>query len=165
MKFNIIKKMSFLLLALTLSTSFFSCEQQESVPDENIIVTKDIVGTWVVEVEREGAHYTYNTIALYNTSDNSDDAIWIDDLEHSWGLKVKADLNFSDLTFSGTDLDELYYGVTVNITEGQIIKDGATTPSGDTTDSISFKAEFSDLPGEEWYYYGYKSTAKVEDLP
>ena len=69
------------------------------------------------------------------------------------------------MTFDGSGLDELYYGVTVDITESKIVKGGTTTPSGDVVDSISFKAKFSDIPGEIWEYSGYKSTAKIDDLP
>ena len=91
--------------------------------------------------------------------------MWLDDQEHSWGLLAKVPLNLQALTFGGAGLDELYYGVPVNITEGKIIKGGATAPSGDVVDSISFKAEFSDIPGEIWEYSGYKSTGKIGDLP
>jgi hypothetical protein len=166
MKYKIIlKKLSFLFLSFALITSFVSCDTVESVPDESDILISEVTGKWVVDMVWDGDPAGTNTISIYNTGANGTDAMWIDDLEHSWGLKAQVPLNLGALTFGGTGLDELYYGVTVDITEGQIVKGGATTPSGDVVDSISFKAEFSDIPGEIWEYSGYKSTAKVEDLP
>lgn len=137
----------------------------ESVPDESDILISEVTGTWVVDIVWDGDPQGSNTISIYNTSANDSDLMWIDDQEHSWGLKSKVPLNLGALTFGGEDLDELYYGVTVTITEGKIVKNGATTPSGDKADSIYFKAEFSDIPGEIWEYSGYKSTGKVGDLP
>ncbi len=161
-----IKKIGYLFFTLALVTNFQSCEQ-ESVADESDIALDQIGlrSKWVVEIIRDGSFFDNNTISTYNTSANATDAMWVDDLEHGWGLKAKVNLNPEALTFSGNDLDELYYGVTVTITEGQVIRGGATTPSGETVDSISFKAVFSDIPDEVWEYAGYRSTAKVDDLP
>ena len=83
----------------------------------------------------------------------------------SWGLKAKVPINLEAMTFGGSDLEEIIFDVTVDISEGVIIKNGTTAPSGTKVDSLYFKAEFSDIPGEIWEYYGFKSTAKVGDLP
>lgn len=165
MKNIILKKVSFLLVSFVMITSFVSCEEDDPVAEESGLVLEEMLGTWVVDMTWDGDFYDHNTITTYNTGGNDADAMWIDDLEHGWGLKAKVDVNQDAMTFSGTDLEELHYGVTVTITEGKIIKNGATTPSGAVVDSIYFKAEFSDIPGEIWEYYGYKSTGKVEDLP
>ncbi|WP_298484224.1 lipid-binding protein [uncultured Maribacter sp.] len=165
MKHNIIvKKLSFIFNTILFVTSFVACEV-ESVPDENDVVISEVTGTWVVDMIYNGDDAGTNTISIYNTGANDTNVMWLDDQEHSWGLKAQVPLDLAALTFGGTALDELYYGVTVDITEGIIVKGGATTPSGDIVDSISFKAEFSDIPGEIWEYSGYKSTAKIEDLP
>ena len=161
----ILKKLSFLFFNFVLVTSFVACEKIESVPDDTDILISEVTGKWVVDIVRDGDPQGTNTISTYNTGANGNNLMWLDDLEHSWGLKAKVSLNLQALTFSGSDLDELYYDVTVDITEGKIIKGGATTPSGDVVDSIFFKAEFSDISGEIWEYSGYKSTAKVDDLP
>lgn len=166
MKHNLIlKKLSYLFLSLALSISFVACDQVESVPDESDILISEVTGTWVVDMVYDGDPQGTNTISIYNTGANDSNIMWIDDQEHSWGLKAKVPLNLSALTFAGTDLEELYYGVTVTITDGVIVKNGATAPNGDIVDSISFKAEFSDIPGEIWEYSGYKSNAKIENLP
>ena len=166
MKNNIIlKKLCFLLLGFAFVSSFVACDEVDSVPDESDILISEVTGTWVVDMVWDGDPAGTNTISIYNTSANDASTMWIDDQEHSWGLKAKVPLNLGALTFGGSDLEELYYGVTVTITDGVIVKNGATTPSGDVVDSISFKAEFSDIPGEIWEYSGYKSTGKVGDLP
>jgi hypothetical protein len=165
MKYNILKKISYLILSIVLMASFVSCEQQESIPDESDIAIKEMTATWVVDIYWDGDYYDTNTISTFNTSSNDTATMWLDDLGHGWGLLAKVNTNLGALTFSGTDLDELYYGVTVTITDGLITKGDATTPSGDVVDSIYFKAEFSDIPGEIWEYSGYRSTAKVPDLP
>jgi|SRR5690606_5383077 len=168
MKHNniIFKKLSYLFFAVAFMTFLTSCDQ-DSVADKSNINLDEIGmrSTWVVDMTWDGSYAGNSTISTYNTSDNSTNAMWLDDLGHGWGLKAKVNLDPSTLSFFGNDLDELYYGVTVTITEGQIIKDGATTPSGEMVDSIYFKAEFSDIPGEIWEYSGYRSTAKVDDLP
>ncbi|CAM3522563.1 lipid-binding protein [Zobellia roscoffensis] len=165
MDYKISKKLSYLFLSFALISSFISCDQVESEPDDSDILISEVTGKWVVDMIYNGDPQGTNTISIYNTGANDTDMMWIDDLEHSWGLKAKTPLNFEALTFGGSDLDELYFDVTVTISEGKIVKGGATTPSGDVVDSISFKAEFSDIPGEIWEYSGYKSTAKINDLP
>lgn len=166
MKKNIIlKKLSYLFLSLALITSFVSCDQVESVPDASEIAIQDLMGTWVVSIDVEGETAAEHiVISTYNNSANTSDAMWLDDQEHYYGLKAKVNLDFDGSTFSGTDLDELYYEVKVTITDGTIIKGGATAPSGDVVDSIYFKAEFSDSPGTIFEHYGYKSTGKIADL-
>lgn len=161
----ILKKLSYLFLSLAFVISFLSCDQVESVPDESGILISEVTGTWVVDMVWDGDPAGTNTISIYNTGANDAGFMWIDDQEHSWGLKAKVPLNLGAMTFSGSELDELYYGVTVTITDGVIVKNGTTAPSGDVVDSISFKAEFSDIPGEIWEYSGYKSTGKLGDLP
>lgn len=168
MRHNIIlKKISYLFVALVMVTSFSSCDQEESIADKSDIALDafEMRSKWVVDMTWDGAPQGTNTIVTYNTSNNDTNAMWLDDLEHGWGLKAKVTVDPNALTFSGNDLEELYWEVTVTITEGQIVKGGATTPSGEVVDSIYFKAEFSDIPGEIWEYSGYRSTAKVDDLP
>lgn len=168
MRYNIIiKKISLMFLALALSASFVSCEQPESIPDESDIALDafGMRGKWVVDITWDGDDQGTNTIITHNTGDNSSTEMWLDDLGHGWGLRAKVNVDPNALTFSANDSDELYYGVTVTITEGQIVKNGATSPTGDVVDSITFKADFSDIPGEIWEYTGYRSTAKVDDLP
>ncbi len=143
MRYNILKNLSFLFFALALSISFVSCEKVESVPDESGIVAEDMMGSWYVQFLYEGEDiYGIGTVRIntYNTSANDGTAMWIDDNENTWWFKVECPINSSAQTFSGTGLYSDYDGyiIDVNITDGQITKGGITSPSGVTTDKISF---------------------------
>ncbi|KJD31005.1 hypothetical protein PK35_16905 [Tamlana nanhaiensis] len=163
MKYNILKKLGFLVLSFALVTTFASCERTESVPDASDIKIEDITGGWIVDVTRNGVSNGTIHISTYNTSANETTAMWLDDEEHSWGLKTKVNLNFDALTFSSTDSAELYYDVTVTVSDGIITKNGATAPSGATVDAISFSVVFSDIPNDVWEYTGYKATGMIGD--
>ncbi len=160
---TILKNLSYLFLSFALITTFVSCDQVESVPDDSDIKIEAITGVWVVDVTRNGVDQGSIHVLIYNTSENTDTAMWIDDEEHSWGLKTKVDLNFASRTFSSTNSPELYYDVTVSISDGVITTGGATAPSGDVVDAISFSAVFSDIPNDVWEYTGYKATGKIGD--
>ncbi|GAA3616429.1 lipid-binding protein [Flavivirga amylovorans] len=157
-KINIIKSV---ILLFTLSI-FISCDEGGD-PDPGATAIAEIAGDWVVNITRDGADYAHDHISTYNTSANSITEMWLDDQQHGWGLKAKVNLDLASKTFSGTDLEETYFDVTVTVTDGQIITDGATAPSGTVTDSITFTAEFSDIPGEIWVYSGYRRTGFLED--
>ena len=164
MRYNkILKRISYLFLSFALITSFVSCDQVESVPDESDIKIEALTGGWVVDITRNGDFQANIHMDTYNTSANTTTAMWIDDQNNYYGLKTKVDLNFTSKTFSSTDSDELYYGVTVTVSDGVITKDGATAPSGDTVDAISFSVVFSDDPTGVWEFTGYKRTGKIED--
>ena len=170
MRYNILKKFSFLFFALALSISFVSCEKVESVPDESDIVAKDMMGSWYVEFLVDGEdiyHLGFTKINTYNTSVNDGTSMWIDDNEHTWTFKVNCPINSSDQTFSGTGLYSNVggYEVDVDIINGMITKDGVTSPSGQTTDKIDFEVEFSDDPGTIYQIVGYRYTGLVGDLP
>lgn len=170
MKYNAIKKLSSFLLSLVLFVSFVSCEQQESVPDDTDILVSDMTGSWYVQFLVDGSDVDglgYQLINTYNASANDGSELWIDDNEHTRAFKVKSSVDLDNLTFSGAELPNYVdgYEIDVNITNGVIVKNGATNPSGETVDSISFEAEFSDDPDTIYQLVGFKSTAKVVDIP
>jgi hypothetical protein len=170
MRYNKLKYLSFLFLALAISISFVSCEKVESVADESGIVAEDMMGSWYVEFLIDGEDVYglgFNKINTYNTSVNDGTSMWIDDNEHTWVFKVKCPINSSDQTFSGAGLysnvDD--YEVNVDITNGKITKDGITSPGGQLTDKIYFEAEFSDDPGTIYQLVGYRYTGLAGDQP
>ena len=152
-----------LFLCLLVTSMFVACDEGGDL-DPGATETVAVAGEWVVEILRDGAVYSsHEYIATYNTAQNVANEIWLDDKEHGWGLKAKVPINLQNMTFNGTALEEVYYDVTVNITDGVIIQKGTTAPSGTVVDSIYFKAEFSDIPGQIWEYSGYKRTGFLED--
>lgn len=155
MKYKIIfKKLSFLLLVLTLSISFVSCEQEESVADESGLYAEEIMGTWVVS-EYNGADisefwYGPYQLTIYNTALDQN-SIWVDNIYDS-GYKVKA-ATTSKTTFAVTDavdVNEEWSG-TIEISEAKVVN----------KDSIVFKVILYDTDGEvydDYYEAGHRFT-------
>lgn len=163
MKYNILKKISYLFLSFALITSFTSCEPEESVPDVSPIQIEALSGGWVVDITRNGELQSNIGMLTYATADNLTTEMWIDDQNNYYGLRTKVNLDFASKTFSSTDSDELYYGVTVTVSDGVITTGGATAPSGTVVDSISFSVVFSDDPDGVWGFSGYKKTGQIGD--
>lgn len=165
-----------ILAAVLVLTSFAACDE---VGDANVggTSTKDMSGDWYVQTLVDGEVVAdYALISTYNTSANDGKGMWIDDHGHVWDFKVKTPVTLSSLSFAGNDLASSIvhdvastpdvietYDVNVNITEGKITKNGATSTGGHTVDGISFKAEFSDDPGTIYEIKGYKRTGFFED--
>lgn len=124
----------------------------------NLGTTKDVYGI---------GHFK---IATYNTADNNNQ-MWVDDLKHGWGEKVKVTADYSALTFSANKANNAYYEtarptafpLTVNITEGKVIPNVAKSKTGNITDSIYMKIEFSDDPGTIHTMEGHARTRFSED--
>nr|WP_294925973.1 lipid-binding protein [uncultured Flavobacterium sp.] len=174
---NIKLNITRVLAAVLILTSFASCDEVGDT-DAGETSTKEMSGDWYVQTLRNGTVISdYAIISTYNSSANDGKEIWIDDhLFHVWGFKVKLPVTLSSLSFAGSNLassvvDDVTttpnvietYEVNVNITEGKITKNGATSTGGHTVDGISFKAEFSDDPGTIYEIKGYKRTGFLED--
>ncbi len=103
-------------------------------------------------------------LLTYNTSDNTDDVLYVDDLAVLYDtgyfsatedFKVRANVNLSDLTFSATGAVNEYGDNTVDI-QGGILKDAAKNASGMPVDSIwmTVKVEGSNAAAVMNYYWG-----------
>lgn len=109
-------------------------------------------------------------IATSNTADNKD-SIWVDDQGNLYNFFAKAGVNQADLSFKATNSDNLYYDpahptrapLTVSITDGKIFPKGGHSKTGNITDSISMKIEFSDDPGTIYSIRGVATTNRAED--
>ena len=165
-----LKKLSFLVLSFALMTSLISCDRVTPAPDPTGFEAQDMLGDWYVQFLYEGEDiYGIGTVLIttYNTSENDGTSMWINDFGNTWWFIVNCPINASAMTFSGSSLNSYYpdYGIDVNITNGQITKNGATSPSGKTVDKISFEAEFSDDPGSVYEIVGYRWSGKLTDVP
>ena len=168
MKYNILKKISYLFISLALITTFTSCEGEESVPDDSGIVIQEIAGGWwVIALEPDGETPAYGgdyvKFNTYNSSAN-DLTFWLDDNGNWMELKSKATVNLESLTFSSeANTPEYYTDETVTITNGTFTKNSYTTTSNTLVDEITFEAEFSWDPGTAYIFKGHKNTGKPED--
>ena len=167
-KMKISKTLYTSLFVSLLLMAFTSCD---IVDDDDIGSTKvvDMAGDWYVKLLDNGGNdiygLGYQLISTYNTSSNDGTELWIDDRGHTWDFKVKATVNITGFTLSGSDLTSSVdgYDITVNITDGKITKGEVITEGGNPTDGISFNAEFSDDPGTIYTIVGYKRTGFAED--
>lgn len=165
-----------ILAAVLVLTSFAACDEVGDA-DPGGTSTKAMSGDWYVQMSVDGnVVVDYKVISTYNTAANDGKEMWIEDHGNLWNFKVKSPITLGSLSFAGNNLassvvDDVAatpdvietYDVNVNITEGKITKNGATSTGGHTVDGISFKAEFSDDPGTIYEIKGYKRTGFFED--
>ncbi|WP_111708156.1 lipid-binding protein [Lutibacter citreus] len=164
MKKNIIY-ISLILFSFTIN----SCNEDVEVWDSN---TLNYSGTYFWELlSEDGADtflsYDYDgqKILIYNTSDNVENEIWMEDTEHIFPLKSKFSLQGNSESFSSTstNFDELTNNLLAVelpsstpsasneelvedrdyirnfIVEGKILSDAGTTASGNPVDSLYIK--------------------------
>jgi len=140
-----------------------SCKKEAEIGGTAV---KDMSGEWFLRYSDDGGETwsDYTHFSTYNTASNSTSEMWLDDLETFWQMKGKVSVDFTNKTFSGTDIENQYYDSQFTIMDGKVLKGAATAPaSGAKTDSLYFKATFSDDPGAEYILAGYKKTGFLED--
>ncbi len=171
-------------LILLLSAAFCSCEKEDIGKTETVA----IAGEWFVTVDAVDADgnivyedpFDAGTTLLVtsNTAANNTTEMIIEDTDYNtyyyYGLfyyRAKISCNISTLSF-GSDswADNLkydeddWYGRSVKVTDGKIVPNGTVSPSGITTDAISFNL-WIDPDGYAEYYgwdhyvvHGYRRT-------
>lgn len=152
------------LVALLVLTSFVACDEVGDT-DPGGTSVESLAGDWYVQTLVNGeVALDYRLISTYNTAAN-DANMFIDDHGNIWTFKVKSPVTINSLSFAGSNLASSVdgYDVNVTITEGKVTKNDTKTSGGNTTDGISFKAEFSDDPGTIYEIKGYKRTGFKED--
>lgn len=153
-----------LLFAITLT----SCEKE----DMGGTATESLAGQWYVQgnVVEDGQVIVdpYGIgrfiILTYNTSANNANEIWIDDIENFWNFKVKATADANGLTFSASSAqNQRGDDITVNVTNGKIIKNGGTQNNGSPADYITMDIEYSDDPGTIYRLEGVRYSGLAEN--
>lgn len=105
-------------------------------------------------------------VLTYNSAANTPTELIIDDNHTFWDYKIKAKANIDARTFDVSNTPNLIYdGCNISIIGGKVLKDAATTPSGNPADSIVFYIKFSD--DEYGFTYmkvsGFRKTGFLED--
>lgn len=143
---------------------FSSCKKDE---DQGGTATKTMAGEWFLHYSVDGGKtYTskYYHFSTYNTAANTSSTMWLDDLKTFWQMKGKVSIDLANKTFSATDVANTYYDSSFTITDGKIMDNVAKASGSKTlTDSIYFKATFSDEVGTEYILAGYRKTGFLED--
>jgi len=152
----------FAMLAFVIS----SCDTKEDYEVEKSKVV-EAAGQWYVKYSDDSGYESdYILLETYNTSTDDGTKLWITDNGEWWDYKVKASINASALTFSGTDLVnavEDYEDLIVQVKNGKVILDGGKSTSGVVTDSIYFELEFSEEEGVIYKAAGVRRTGFLED--
>jgi hypothetical protein len=152
-------KFIYAFTTLVLIAILGSCQKDEIIGGTGV---QAVSGEWWIQTDDAGGgdfSDDYYKLSTYNTAANSTNEMWLDDGESYYGLKAKVNVDLATKTFTVTNADELYFGVTVTIKNGKIKTGVAKGPSsGAVTDSISFDAEFSDSPGDVYKFKGYRRT-------
>lgn len=163
------KKIIFLIAIVIFVAS--SCQKLKDVGATSAV---KVANEWWATLDSVGIPDYYGLghikIATYNTSAN-DNEIWVDDYKNGYGFKVKATVDYNTLTFSSEDSaanDYLVagsssYPKSAHITDGRIFPKMGHSKTGNITDSIHFKIEFSDNPGFIYEMNGVERTMFPED--
>lgn len=162
------RKILFAISLITLG-SLISCKKDTF--DPGATVGKVVANGWWVNVQIGGANQTSTPtfLSTYNTSSNTTDSMWVDDLKNYYGFKCKVATNYSNYTFSTTNSQNAYYVGTVNfpatvtITNGKIFPKAGHSLNGNVTDSIYMQVKFSDDPSTTYTIVGTARTGFAED--
>jgi len=170
------KRIAFICVALS-ALLFASCEKTPV----GGTATESLAGQWYVTVQgldKDGAVLYEDPdlfgignfwVVTYNTAANDQDSIWIQDVDGAfWDFKVKAHCDKASGTFEIAKGADLQNGISVDITNGKILKAAAKTPSGMPADSITMDILFSDDTYAGAVYdrlriTGYRYTGLVND--
>ena len=159
-------KSKLLIFLAFLSFGMVSCDLGDD-PEVGGTATEAVAGEWWVTLSLDGQDLTgYTELTTSNTAANVASEFLITDNAHQWDYKVKSPLNLAAQTFGGTGLQNLVpgYDITVDITNGKILENAATSTGGNVTDSIYFEISFSDdTPGTVYQVAGYRRTGFLED--
>lgn len=155
-----------IITATIFLTSLNSCVKEYD-DDPGGTATQAMAGEWWVQaaIDNELLSPQYYKILTYNTSENVNNKMWMDDQGAFWDFKVKMDVNAADKTFSATSSQNESYDITVTLKNGKILTNASTAVNSKAvTDSIYVEAEFSDDPGTIYQLSGYKRTRwQVDD--
>ncbi len=157
------------LATMLLCMAITSCQKE----DIGGTATESLAGQWYVQANMVNADGSviedpYGLgrfqILTYNTSANNPNEIWIDDIKNFWNFKVKANGDINTLTFGAASAENQRGDeITINITNGKIIKNGGMQNNGSPADYITMDVEFSDDPGTIYRLEGVRYSGLVEN--
>lgn len=168
------KQIRYISVLFLLLLGFASCETYGDYDIEYSSIYP-LSGKYRVTVTDEAGTQVYrNYCEISNTTDESTTQCWLrigayslsGANAYSINGKIKCDL--SGLTFSGTSIENLAGNVatstnTFTLTEGKVVLNGATAPSGTVCDAIFFTFTNSRFPGKTYKAVGYRFTGWTED--
>lgn len=147
-----------------------SCDTYSDDYDIDYTPIHPLGGQYRVHVTDEsGAEIVSQYCFIANTSDNSSNQCWIrigdynSSSKEAWAINGKISCDVASLSFSGSNVENLAGNVvasseTFSVSDGKIVLNGATAPSGTVGDKISFTFTNSRFPGKTFKAEGYRYT-------
>ncbi|MEN6618606.1 MAG: lipid-binding protein [Rikenellaceae bacterium] len=142
-----------------------SCETYDDDYDQDFSPVFPLCGEWRVDIfnAATNAKVTRATIYTYDTADKSNSQMWLWVNNATYGTKCKISCDPAAAAFSGTNVaNVLYTGTTNTVTNGVVVVNGSTTPSGGKSDSIEF-TYYSSKANTTYNIKGYRRTGWPED--
>ena len=161
-------------IILVVSIGLFVLTSCQKVQDPGNTSAVKVANEWWVTLDSVGIPDYYGLdhrrILTYNTSSN-DNTIWVDDDQETYGFKVKATVDYNNLTFASDPAAHNEYFIpgsssfpeTAKITDGKIFSKMGHSKTGNIVDSLHFKIEFSDSPGFIFEINGVERSKFAED--
>ena len=168
------KKLFYYISVAALVLFAASCEKEEI----GGTAVEALSGEWVVYIDGVDASGNVteedpfgvgaSMVWTYNTSENKDNEMFVDDQGWFWEYQVKVNCDINAMTFSVSGAEDYYNGISIDITDGKVVEKGTVTPSGTPADAIEFCIVFSDddYVGEYWdklWVHGYRYTGLAAD--
>ena len=147
-----------------------SCDTYSDDFDIEYTPIHPLGGQYRVHVTDEsGTEIVSQYCFIANTSDNSSTQCWIrigdynSSAKEAWAINGKINCDVSSLSFSGSGIENLAGNAassseTFAVSDGKIVLNGATAPSGTTADKISFTFTNSRFPGKSFKVDGSRYT-------
>ena len=153
-----------ILFGIFTIASLASCENDgydEYKPE--LTSSVELNGEWYIDISDADGLLAEHAKHITYDSNEGDNTMYINDNKTGYWLKGKVIVDTKNLTFSANDEPNLLDSGTFKITEGKILKGAAHSKTGNVTDSIYFKGEFSYDPGHIIIFAGHKRTGYLED--
>lgn len=155
------------LMLVLVGLAASGCKKDQ--PDVEYSPVFPISGEWYVHVSNAdgtAARATYTTLSTYNTSDNSNNQVWMKMLTSAvpYGLLGKASCDVSAKTISGTDLVNIAFTPNKKfaVLEGKVLVNATTLKSKVVTDSIYVKYS-TEADGKTYILSGHRRSQYVVD--
>lgn len=169
------KKILYSLMALSMAF-MVSCSKDE-IGETN---SKEVAGQWymVCDAVDDNGEVVYEDVfglgrfmcLTFNTAADDPTEIYVSDLRNFWDFQIKVKCVPDQKVFGNTDwVDNESYDCKVLLTDGKIVLNGTTTPSGMPADYCEFCVQFDDDPYPGAYGYakyklsGYRYTGFTAD--
>lgn len=147
---------------------FSSCETY-SDPEVEYSSIGLMSGEWRITITNADISPAKTVMYTYNTAEGSSGEMWLrigtaTASNSLYGVRGKVNIDLGNKTFSATNVQNAYLTTDskFTVTDGTIVLGGATTPSGQKADAISFTLK-SDRSTLEYKVTGFRRTGWPED--